>query len=101
MLYRYDNIITLRTFSKVYGLAGFRVGYGFAHDNLISNLMKVKLPFEPSILAQEAALAALDDEVFLSKSVKLNLDEKYALFFLMHRLLINLIHTSFLFPYQI
>ncbi|HYM36357.1 MAG TPA: aminotransferase class I/II-fold pyridoxal phosphate-dependent enzyme, partial [Steroidobacteraceae bacterium] len=52
MHYRYDNVITLRTFSKIYGLAGVRIGYGFAHENLISNLLKVKLPFEPSTLAQ-------------------------------------------------
>ena len=54
MHYRYDNVITLRTFSKVYGLAGLRIGYGFAHEELISNLLKVKLPFEPSTLAQVA-----------------------------------------------
>ena len=48
MHYRYDNVITLRTFSKVYGLAGARIGYGFAHEELIRNLLKVKLPFEPS-----------------------------------------------------
>ena len=76
MLYRYDNVITLRTFSKVYGLAGFRVGYGFAHSELISNLLKVKLPFEPSSLSQEAALAALDDHDFITSSMKLNLEEK-------------------------
>jgi histidinol-phosphate aminotransferase len=47
MHYRYDNVITLRTFSKIYGLAGMRIGYGFAHEELIRNLLKVKLPFEP------------------------------------------------------
>jgi histidinol-phosphate aminotransferase len=47
MHYRYDNVITLRTFSKAYGLAGARIGYGFAHEELIRNLLKVKLPFEP------------------------------------------------------
>ena len=52
MHYRYDNVITLRTFSKVYGLAGARIGYGFAHEDLIANLLKVKLPFEPSALAE-------------------------------------------------
>ena len=76
MLYRYDNVITLRTFSKVYGLAGFRVGYGFAHEELIANLMKVKLPFEPNILAQEAALGALGDDDFLEKSIDLVRIEK-------------------------
>ncbi len=44
MHYRYDNVITLRTFSKIYGLAGIRIGYGFAHEELIANLLKVKLP---------------------------------------------------------
>ena len=42
MKYRFDNVITLRTFSKCYGLAGLRVGYGFAHHNIIKNLMKEK-----------------------------------------------------------
>ena len=72
MLYRYDNVITLRTFSKIYGLAGLRVGYGFAHQDLISNLMKVKLPFEPSIPAQVAAIAAIDDKEHLNQSIRVN-----------------------------
>jgi histidinol-phosphate aminotransferase len=71
MHYRYDNVITLRTFSKVYGLAGLRVGYGFAHDELIANLMKVKLPFEPSTAAQAAGLAALGDDDFVNKTIEL------------------------------
>ena len=70
MTYRYDNVITLRTFSKAYGLAGLRIGYGFAHDELVGNLLKVKLPFEPSHLAQVAGLAALEDEDFLRRTVK-------------------------------
>ena len=57
MHYRYDNVITLRTFSKIYGLAGVRIGYGFAHEELIRNLLKVKLPFEPSTPAQAAGIA--------------------------------------------
>ena len=72
MHYRYDNVITLRTFSKVYGLAGVRIGYGFAHEGLIANLLKVKLPFEPSTLAQAAGIAALADKEFLHKSLELN-----------------------------
>src|ERR1700733_2647952 len=70
--YRYDNVITLRTFSKVYGLAGLRIGYGFAHETLIANLLKVKLPFEPSTLAQAAGVAALADKEFLHRSLELN-----------------------------
>ncbi len=72
MHYRYDNVITLRTFSKVYGLAGLRIGYGFAHEELIRNLLKVKLPFEPSGPAQAAGIAALSDHEFLHRSLELN-----------------------------
>ena len=70
--YRYDNVITLRTFSKIYGLAGIRIGYGFAHEELIANLLKVKLPFEPSTIAQAAGLGALDDREFLHQSLQVN-----------------------------
>jgi histidinol-phosphate aminotransferase len=69
MSYRYDNVITLRTFSKAYGLAGLRIGYGFAHADLVGNLLKVKLPFEPSVPAQAAGLAALADRDFLARTL--------------------------------
>lgn len=72
MTYRYDNVITLRTFSKAYGLAGLRIGYGFAHDTLISNLMKVKEPFEPSLIALTAGMAAMDDISFLERTIEIN-----------------------------
>jgi histidinol-phosphate aminotransferase len=72
MDYRYDNVITLRTFSKAYGLAGFRVGYGFGHHELIDCLWKVKLPFEPSGPAQAAAEAALEDVDHLLATLELN-----------------------------
>lgn len=72
MHYRLDNVITLRTFSKVYGLAGLRIGYGFAHEDLIKNLLKVKLTFEPSSLAEVAGIAALLDKEFLHHSLELN-----------------------------
>lgn len=72
MHYRYNNVITLRSFSKAYGLGGLRIGYGFAHHDLISNLMKVKVPFEPSIPAQIAGCAALEDLDFLNKTLTEN-----------------------------
>lgn len=72
MHYRYDNVITLRTFSKIYGLAGIRIGYGFAHEDLIANLLKVKLPFEPGTLAQAAGIGALGDREFVHRSLELN-----------------------------
>jgi len=72
MDYRYDNVITLRTFSKAYGLAGIRCGYGFANDELITHLSKVKLPFEPGSLAQIAAVGALEDRPHLERTLSNN-----------------------------
>lgn len=72
MHYRYDNVITLRTFSKAHGLAGLRIGYGFAHEELIANLLKVKLPFEPSAVAEVAGIAALADKEFLHRTLETN-----------------------------
>jgi histidinol-phosphate aminotransferase len=72
MHYRFDNVITLRTFSKAYGLAAARIGYGFAHEDLISVLLKVKLPFEPSGIAEAAALGALEDREFMLRTVANN-----------------------------
>ncbi len=72
MHYRFDNVITLRTFSKAYGLAASRVGYGFAHEELISVLLKVKLPFEPSGVAEAAAIGAIEDREFMLRTVAHN-----------------------------
>jgi histidinol-phosphate aminotransferase len=72
MHYRFDNVITLRTFSKAYGLAAARIGYGFAHEDLISVLLKVKLPFEPSGIAEAAALGALEDREFMLRTIANN-----------------------------
>lgn len=69
--YRYDNVITLRTFSKAYGLAGLRLGYCVASPKILKELYKVKLPFEPSTLALAAGEAALDDEGFVQEYVAL------------------------------
>jgi len=64
--------IVLRTFSKAYGLASLRVGYGIAsHANLIEALHRVRTPYNVNQLAQEAAIAALDDTDHLTKSVDL------------------------------
>lgn len=69
--YRRDNVIVLRTFSKAYGLAGLRIGYAIAHQELIREMLKTKLTFEPTSLAQAGALAAFNDPVFLQKSIEL------------------------------
>jgi histidinol-phosphate aminotransferase len=72
MRYRWDNVLTLRTFSKAYGLAGLRIGYGMAHSDIITEILKVKLPFEPSTPSAAGGMAALDDEEFLKRTVELN-----------------------------
>lgn len=56
------NIIVLRTFSKIYGLAGLRVGYALAHKNVIASMERVCEPFNVNILAQAAGVAAVDDD---------------------------------------
>jgi len=66
------NIMILRTFSKIHGLAGLRIGYGFAQKELIESLNKVRSPFNTSSLAQVAALAALGDKQHVKKSAKTN-----------------------------
>lgn len=70
--YNFQNVVTLRTFSKIYGLAGARVGYGFAHHEVMAPLLNTKLPFEPNSLGQAAALGALLDGDFVRRSVELN-----------------------------
>jgi histidinol-phosphate aminotransferase len=62
------NLVLMRTFSKIYGLAGLRVGYGIADAGLISAFEKVRQPFNINLLAQAAALAALDDDEHVRKT---------------------------------
>lgn len=67
-----SNVLMTRTFSKAYGLAGLRVGWGYAAGNIIETLNKVRSPFNVSGVAQSAAIAALKDERFLRSSVEHN-----------------------------
>ena len=62
------NLILMRTFSKIYGLAGLRIGYGIANPELVSALEKIRQPFNINLLAQTAALAALDDDEHVRKT---------------------------------
>ena len=66
------NLLVLRTFSKVHGLAGIRLGYGMGHPELIECLQRIRSPFNASSLAQAAGLAALDDAEHVAKSVEMN-----------------------------
>ena len=62
------KVICTRTFSKIYGLAGFRVGYGYCSEECASLLNRVREPFNVNAIAQVAATAALDDEAFVQAS---------------------------------
>lgn len=67
-----DNVMTVRTYSKAYGIAGVRLGYAIGMPNVIAPLNRVKEPFAVNQLAQAAGIAALEDEEFLQKSVAAN-----------------------------
>jgi len=69
---QFSNLLCTRTFSKLYGLAGLRIGYGIASPEIISTLKKIKLPFNSSYPAQIAAAKALKDTEFIEKSLKMN-----------------------------
>jgi histidinol-phosphate aminotransferase len=66
LLNKYPNVILLRTFSKIYGLASMRIGYGIGRPDVIRSINQVREPFNTSRFAQAAALAALQDEEFIS-----------------------------------
>ncbi len=66
------NAIVLRTFSKIYGLAGLRIGYGVSTPEIIDFLNRVRPPFNANSLAQKAALAALGDDAHMAKSRAVN-----------------------------
>ncbi|MDQ1314797.1 MAG: histidinol-phosphate aminotransferase [Pseudomonadota bacterium] len=71
-LARFPNLLITRTFSKAYGLAGLRVGYGLGHPEVIDLLNRVRHPFNVNLPALAAAEAALDDAEFLERSYALN-----------------------------
>ncbi len=73
-------IIVLRTFSKIYGLAGLRIGYAIAPGYLVEAMNRIRLPFNTNTLAQQAALAALNDKEHLAASRAMNIKGK-ALFY--------------------
>ena len=93
------SIVILRTFSKIYGLAGLRIGYGVASPEIIANLAKVRLPFNANRAAQSAALAALDDTVHVIRTRKLTEAGKKAMYreFERHKVFYLRSHANFVF----
>lgn len=71
-LARHPNLVVTRTFSKVYGLAGLRVGYGVGHPQVWAPLLTIREPFSVNLVGQAAALAALSDQAHLAASLAAN-----------------------------
>ena len=67
------NLLLMRTFSKIYGLAGLRLGYGIGYPDLIAEFEKVRQPFNINAVAQAGALAALDDTAHAQRTRRMNL----------------------------
>lgn len=73
---RYKNLIITRTFSKLYGLAGLRIGYSISDPDIANLLHRVRLPFNANSMAMAAAIAALDDKEHQEKSLEVNKNGK-------------------------
>ena len=91
------NIILLRTFSKIYGLAGIRVGYGIADPEMLELMYRIRPPFGVSVPAQEAGTAALQDESFFKETLDLTEKGKHYIYGELKRLGLFFInsHTNF------
>ena len=76
----WPNAVVLRTFSKIYGLAGLRVGYGVGNPELIAMIRKVRLPFNVGLLSQLGCQAAISDKRHVAKSRRMNADGKKYLY---------------------
>lgn len=66
------NVLILRTFSKIYGLAGLRIGYGLGKKEILNNMNRIREPFNTNAIAQKAALAALGDDGHVKRSQEVN-----------------------------
>jgi histidinol-phosphate aminotransferase len=91
------NVLVLRTFSKVYGVAGLRLGYGVACPEVMMALLQVRESFPVNRLAQAAGLAAMDDDEFLQRTVEMNRMGRLYLYRELERLGLRCVrsHTNF------
>ncbi|MBI5189568.1 MAG: histidinol-phosphate transaminase [Nitrospirae bacterium] len=94
------RLVILRTFSKAYGLAGLRIGYGLSTPELVDLMNRVRQPFNTNMLAQAAALAALGDSAHIENSVRVNEEGKKYLYAELGRLGIKYIPTHANFIYM-
>jgi histidinol-phosphate aminotransferase len=91
------NVLIMRTFSKIYGLAGIRLGYGIGDAELLAPLNRIKEPFSVNSLAQVAGIAALEDQACLEASIKHNHEARQYIYRELDRLGLFYIksHTNF------
>lgn len=96
---KYNNLIILRTFSKIYGLAGLRVGYAIANTSVSNILNKSRIPFFLNTFAEAAAAAALDDKNFVADSAKKNSTERMYLFEQLNKMKYRVVssHANFIY----
>lgn len=88
------NVLVLRTFSKLYGLAGFRVGYCVAKESFIEALWRVSPPFSVNRIAQIGAAAALDDKEHLKKTLEMNEEGKKFLYMSLRKMSVDYIPSE-------
>ena len=96
---KYPNLVILRSFSKIYGLAGLRIGYAIMDDYKVSKMTEGQIPFSLSYLSSDAAIAALNDKEFTHKSAKENNELRDFLFHELKKLGYNTISSQANFIY--
>lgn len=91
---RGKNVLVIQTFSKIYGLAGLRVGYGIADESVINTILKVREPFNVNSIAQAAAIAAINDADHVNASREVNASGIKELYQVFTDLGLNYVETS-------
>jgi len=94
LLKTFENLIVTRTFSKAYGLSGLRVGYGVMSPEMARGLNKVREPFNVNLVAQEAAIAALDDHTHLKRTLRMVVEGREYLYRELKRLEVACVETA-------
>jgi histidinol-phosphate aminotransferase len=94
LMKEFPNLIVLRTFSKIYGLAGLRIGYAIGDKETLKIIKRVKIPYSVNILAYPAALAALEDAEYIDKCSKFNAREREKLYLELNGIGFNAVRTQ-------
>jgi histidinol-phosphate aminotransferase len=89
-----ENLFVIRTLSKAFGLAGFRVGYGVGDERIIEILNRIKLPFNISVVSQYAAYGAMDDKKFINSTIKSTIAGREALYRALEGMGLNYLKSS-------